>query len=201
MTERLCKEWDGMSQTMERLRSEHNTAHAEHDAAQLQIGSLQSELERQRNQKLEAESVSTRLAVELAWDRAKAQGLEKELAEVKGSLQRESEDHDNMCITISLVYNDLGVTPAQETSSLGVRAFRIMDRTRELEREALCAEVNRSFVITHSHYGESIDPEAMSLSYAPSYEDKELVGLETVVAPLSQGLSSRIEDIVLPHRG
>jgi chromosome segregation ATPase len=138
MTERLCKEWDGMSQTMERLRSEHNTAHAEHDAAQLQIGSLQSELERQRNQKLEAESVSTRLAVELAWDRAKAQGLEKELAEVKGSLQRESEDHDNMCITISLVYNDLGVTPARDEFTRGSRLSDHGPNTRTREGGSLC---------------------------------------------------------------
>jgi hypothetical protein len=72
---------------------------------------------------------------------------------------------------------------------------------RKLEREALCVRVNQSFMIARSHYGESIDLEAMSLSYAPNYEDEELVGLETVVAPLSQGLSSRIEDVVLPHRG
>jgi hypothetical protein len=105
-----------------------------------------------------------------------------------------------MRITIGLVYDDLGVTPAQETSSLRVRALRITDRTHELEWEALCARVNQSFLITHSHYGESIDLEAMSLSYAPTYEYKELVGLEMVVTPLSQGLSSRIEDVVLPRR-
>jgi hypothetical protein len=47
MTKRLCKERDGMSQTMERLRSEHkiarserDMAYEERDAAQLQIGSL-----------------------------------------------------------------------------------------------------------------------------------------------------------------
>jgi hypothetical protein len=31
---------------------------------------------------------------------------------VKGSLQRESEDHDNLHVTVGLVYDDLGVTPA-----------------------------------------------------------------------------------------
>jgi hypothetical protein len=47
MTERLRKERDGMSQTMERLRSECNMAcmkrdmaYEEHNAAQQQIGSL-----------------------------------------------------------------------------------------------------------------------------------------------------------------
>ena len=41
----------------------------------------------------------------------------------------------------------------------------------------------------------------MSLGYAPGYEDHELVEIETAVAPLSQDLTDRIEDIVLPRSG
>ena len=41
----------------------------------------------------------------------------------------------------------------------------------------------------------------MSHGYAPGYEVHELEEMETAVAPLSQDLADRIEDIVLPRRG
>jgi hypothetical protein len=53
-------------------------------------------------------------------------------------------------------------------------------------------------MIACSHYGDNIDLDTMSLSYAPGYEDKELEEIGTAVAPLAQDLSSRIEDVVLP---
>ena len=56
---------------------------------------------------------------------------------------------------------------------------------RQLKRNALHAGVNRSFVIARSHYGDSIDLEAMSLGYAPSYEVHKLEEMEMAVAPLS----------------
>jgi hypothetical protein len=56
-------------------------------------------------------------------------------------------------------------------------------------------------MIARSHYGDNIDLDTMSLGYAPGYEDKELVEIETIVAPLAQDLSSRIKDVVLPWRG
>ena len=46
-----------------------------------------------------------------------------------------------------------------------------------------------------------MDLEAMSHGYAPGYEVHELEEMETVVAPLLQGLVDRIEGIVLPRRG
>ena len=67
----------------------------------------------------------------------------------------------------------------------------------QLERSALRARVNQSFVIAHSHYGDIIDLETMSHGYVPSYEAHELEEMETVVAPLSQDLVDRIESIVL----
>jgi hypothetical protein len=42
----------------------------------------------------------------------KCHGLEKELAKAKGSLQKESDDHDDLHVAIGLVRDDLGVTPA-----------------------------------------------------------------------------------------
>jgi hypothetical protein len=52
-----------------------------------------------------------------------------------------------------------------------------------------------------SHYGETISLEAMSLGYAPSYDERELEELERSVVPLSQDLAGRLQDIVLPRRG
>ena len=56
-------------------------------------------------------------------------------------------------------------------------------------------------MIARSHYGDNIDLETMSHSFTPGYEDHELEEIEMAVAPLSQDLADRIEDIVLPQRG
>ena len=69
---------------------------------------------------------------------------------------------------------------------------------RQLERNALLAEVNQSFAIARSHYGDSIDLEEMSHGYALDYDIHELEEMETAMAPLSQDLTDRIEGIVLP---
>ena len=106
-----------------------------------------------------------------------------------------------MSATLRVVYDDLEVVRLEETSSLMACANEIMAHVRQLERNALRAGVNQSFVITHSQYGDSIDLEAMSHSYAPNYEVHELEEMEAAVAPLSQDLADRIEGIVLPRRG
>jgi len=87
------------------------------------------------------------------------------------------------------------------TSSLVARAIEITARVCQLKRNALHAEVNHSFTISHSHYGDNINLEVMSHGFVPSYEAHELEEMEAVVASLSQDLADRIEDIVLPRRG
>ena len=69
------------------------------------------------------------------------------------------------------------------TSSLTARAIEITAWVRQLERIALHTRVNQSFVIAHSHYGDSIYLEAMSHGYVPGYEVHELEEMEAVVAP------------------
>lgn len=66
---------------------------------------------------------------------------------------------------------DLDVVQAEGTSSLATRATEIMSQARQLERDALCAAINRAFMIAHSHYGASINLEVMSQGYALGYED------------------------------
>ena len=100
-----------------------------------------------------------------------------------------------------MVCDDLEVVQSEGTSSLAARAIEITARVRQLERNTLCVGIHQSFTIARSHYGDNIDLEVMSHSYAPSYEVHELEGMETAVAPLSQDLADRIEGIVLPRRG
>ena len=52
----------------------------------------------------------------------KSCGLEKELSEVKDTLQKESDEHSNLHVIVQLVYNELELALEQETSSLVVRA-------------------------------------------------------------------------------
>ena len=96
----------------------------------------------------------------------------------------ESDELGILSAALGVVYDDLEVVRSEGTSSLATRAVEITARVRQLERNALCARVNRSFVIAHSHYGDIIDLEVMSHGYAPGYEVHELEEMETVVAHL-----------------
>ena len=96
----LCGERDELRRTEERLRSEHSTACEERDQAIREHGearqeamALQADLGDTVVQRLEAEEVSTRLAMELA--------------EVRGILQAESDQHDLLCAAVVVVYDDL----------------------------------------------------------------------------------------------
>ena len=100
-----------------------------------------------------------------------------------------------------MVCDDLEVVRSEGTSSLAARAVKIMVRVHQLKRNILCAKVNQSFSIARSHYGDSIDLEAMSHGYVSGYEVHELEEMKTAVGPLSQDLADRIESIVLPLRG
>ena len=84
-----------------------------------------------------------------------------------------------------MVCDDLEVVRSEGTSSLVACAVEITAQVRQLERNALRTEVNQSFTIAHSHYGDIIDLEVMSHGYAPDYEVHELEEMETTVAPLS----------------
>ena len=106
-----------------------------------------------------------------------------------------------MSATLEVVCDDLEVVQLEGTSSLLARATEITARVRQLERNALCAGVNQSFTIAHSHYGFNIDLETMSHGFAPSYEVHKMEEMEVAVASLLQDLADRIEGIVLPRRG
>ena len=65
------------------------------------------------------------------------------------------------------------------------KKIQLIIPSRQLERNALHAEVNQSFAIAHSHYGDNINLETMSHGFAPGYEAHELEEMEMAVAPLS----------------
>ena len=130
----------------------------------------------------------------------KSCGLEKELSEVKDTLQKESDEHYNLHVAVQLVCDELELAPEQEISSLVVHATRIMDQARDMARGALRFGGHRSFVIARSHY-ENIDLVTMSQGFTPIYTDAELDVIEEEVAPLVHDLSAKIEDEIIPPRG
>ena len=69
-----------------------------------------------------------------------------------GQLQSKSDDHEAMRTAIGLVFDDLEVTLAMETSSLVVWVTQIPDWACALAREALYTGVHRTFAIARSHY-------------------------------------------------
>ena len=68
--------------------------------------------------RLEAESISV--------------GLGMELAEVRGILQAESDELDLLRATVGVVFDDLGVARPEETGSLAARDVDITARVRQL---------------------------------------------------------------------
>ena len=121
-----------------------------------------------------------------------------DLAEVRRNLQAKSDELGILSAALGVVYDDLKVVRSKGTNSLAAHAIKIMAWVRQLKRNALCIGVNLSFTIAHSHYGDSIDLEAMSHSFTPGYEVHRLEKMDAVVAPLLQDLADRIEGIVLP---
>ena len=122
-------------------------------------------------QKLEAESVSI--------------GLAANLIEARRNLQAKSDKLGILSAALGVVCDDLKVVRSEGTGSLAAHAIEITAWVHQLDRNALCAGVNQSFMIAHSHYGDNIDLEAMSHGYAPSYEVHELEEMEAAVAHLS----------------
>ena len=100
MIARLSGERDELHRTEERLRSERSTAHEEHDRAirerdeaRREARDLRADLGDAVARRLEAEEISV--------------GLGTELAEVRGILQAESDQHDLLRAAIVVVYDDL----------------------------------------------------------------------------------------------
>ena len=80
-----------------------------------------------------------------------------------------------------MVFDDLRVTLAVETSSLAIWVTQILDRACTLTRVALYTDVHRAFAIARSHYI-NIDLPMISEGFAPSYTDAELDKIEKEAA-------------------
>jgi hypothetical protein len=78
--ERVRKEQDDLLQTVAGLHVEHELARQERDDARGWVNNLLGEVKKERDLKLKAEGVSTGLAVEVAWDKAKINALETEVS-------------------------------------------------------------------------------------------------------------------------
>ena len=102
-----------------------------------------------------------------------------------------------MCATIELVFDDLGVTSAMETSSLAVWVTQISDRACALARKALYTSIHRAFAITHSHYI-NIDLPVISEGFTPGYTDAELDEIEKETALPVQDLAEKVGEEILP---
>ena len=123
--------------------------------------------------------------------------LQRQLSEVRGQLQSESDDDDSLRAAIRLVFNDLGVTSAVEMSSLAVRVTQIPDRARALARKALYNSVHRAFSIARSHYID-IDLPVISEGFAPGYTDADLDEIEAEAELPARGLAKKFKEDILP---
>ena len=83
------------------------------------------------------------------------------------------------CCRVGL--HDLGVAPAEGTSSLAVLVIQLPNRARALAREASYAGVQHAFAIACSHYID-IDLPVISEGFAPGYTDAELDEIEKETA-------------------
>ena len=74
-----------------------------------------------------------------------------------------------------------------------VCTIQIMDQAHNIMSGVLYFGFNRSFAIARSHY-KNIDRATMSQGFTLGYSDAELEDIEKEVAPLTQDLSTKIED-------
>ena len=116
---------------------------------------------------------------------------------MRGQLQLESDDHNALRTAIGLVFDDLGVTSAMETSSLAVRVTRILDRARSLTREALHTSVHHTFTVARSYYI-NIDLPVISEGFVPGYTEPELDKIEKEAVSLAWDLAKKFEEEILP---
>ena len=126
--------------------------------------------------------------------------LEKELAEVRGILQTESDEHGLLQAAVGVVIDALRVAQPEGTNSLAAHTAGIMARVGQLEEDAFHAGITQAFTVAHSHYDREINLEVMSHGFAPVYEDAELDEMEKAVAPLAWNLANRLKEEVLPSR-
>ena len=86
------------------------------------VNSLRVDLGVAVNRRLDAESVAAR--------------LDKELTEVRGILQTESDEHDLLQAAVGVVIDALRVAQPEGTSSLAARTAGITTRVGQLEEDA-----------------------------------------------------------------
>ncbi|XP_066375270.1 uncharacterized protein [Miscanthus floridulus] len=184
---RLRREQDELRQTAERLRLERGTAREERDKAVRErdevrhgVSSLQADVGATVALRLEVESISV--------------GLGTELAEVWGILQAESDEQDLLRVAIEVVFDDLGVARPEEIGSLTAHAVDIMARVRQLEKNPFHSRITQAFDVARSHYDQEVNLEAMSLGFAPGYENSELNEIEKAVTPIAWNLANRLKD-------
>jgi len=190
---RLREERDELCRTKERLCLEHSIAHGDHDRA-IQEGdearrvadSLRVDLGAVVNRRLDVESVAAK--------------LDKELTEVRGILQTESDEHDLLQTAIRVVIDALRVAQPVQTSLLAARAAGITAWVGQLEEDAFHARITQAFAVACSHYDREINLEVMSQGFAPIYEDPELDEFEKAVTPLAWNLADRLKETVLPSQ-
>ena len=70
----------------------------------------------------------------------------------------------------------------------------------QLEENAFHTGITQAFTVARSHYDQEINLEAMSLGFAPGYENSELDEIEKAVTPIARNLADRMKDIVLLPR-
>ena len=116
----------------------------------------------------------------LAWA-----AFQRQLSEVRGQLPSKGDDHDVLRTAVGLVFDDLRVALAVETSSLA------------LAREVLHTGVHRAFTIAHSHYID-IDLPMIIEGFAPGYTDAELDEIQKEAEPPARDLEKKFEEEILP---
>ena len=120
------------------VHKEHDRAVRERDEAYQVVNSLRADLGAPVIRRLEAKSIST--------------GLGTELAEVRGTLQAKSDEHDLLRSAVGVVFDDLGVARPEETISLAAHAVDITARVGQLEENTFHAGITQAFAVARSHY-------------------------------------------------
>ena len=102
--ERLWKEWDNLLWSIEEPRIGIDPARQEHADGQQQIDHLEAELQRERDLKVVAESMSIELAVEVGQHQEEVRRLEAEVTQQRDEVHRLRADMDGRPLVSLVVF-------------------------------------------------------------------------------------------------
>lgn len=114
------------------------------------------------------------------------------------AVRNENTRLDQLRIGAELLVNELQVPQPAGTDTLEARLLSITNRFGTLRRESFETGVFWTLVMEQTHYGDSLDLEALQLGMVPGYTDEEIEAMKKKAAPVAAKLAELLTSSAFP---